>query len=191
MNEQIERKRNIAMPIRIFLVSLLPLVVMGASVAGDEARWPQFRGPNGSGIALDSKKLPVEFGTDKNILWKTPLPSGHSSPCVWDDRIFLTGFDKASKKLETLCLDRSSGQILWRRTAPAEKIEKVHERSSPAAPRPVTDGQRVYVYFGSYGLLCYDFEGPQRCARSALALILSRAGLRGIGSWRRGRVRGK
>jgi hypothetical protein len=124
------------------------------------AWWPQFRGPGGLGVA-DGKKLPVQFGPKKNLLWKTPLPSGHSSPCVWGDRIFVTAFDKGAKKLETICLSRDDGKILWRRPAPAEKIENVHVAGSPAVATPVADGERVYVYFGSCGLLCYSFVGEE------------------------------
>jgi outer membrane protein assembly factor BamB len=127
--------------------------------AGERAQWAQFRGPNGSGVSLEKKRLPVHFGPAKNVAWKTPLPSGHSSPCLWNERIFLTAFHEDAQKLETLCLDRANGKILWRKTAPAKVIEKVHKISSPAAPTPATDGERVYVYFGSCGLLCYDLNG--------------------------------
>jgi outer membrane protein assembly factor BamB len=78
---------------------------------------------------------------------------------MWGSRIFLSSFEEGERKLETLCLDRENGKILWRREAQAKEIEKVHPVSSPASPTPATDGERVYVYFGSYGLLCYDFEG--------------------------------
>lgn len=125
------------------------------------ARWPQFRGPGGLGVAPDEKKLPIHFGPEKNLVWKSALPPGHSSPCIWNDRIFLTAYDKAAKKLETICLDKKDGKILWRQTCPAEKIEKSHPTGSPAVATPATDGERVYVYFGSCGLLCYDFEGKE------------------------------
>jgi outer membrane protein assembly factor BamB len=131
------------------------------AIAQPSAHWPQFRGPNASGVAPDGMKLPTKFGPVEHVLWKTPLPPGASSPCVWGDRIFLTGYDPGTKKLETFCLDRTNGQILWRRPAPAEKIEKVHKVSSPAVGTPAADGERVYVYFGSYGLLCYDFAGKE------------------------------
>jgi outer membrane protein assembly factor BamB len=58
-----------------------------------------------------------------------------------------------------LCIDQRTGKILWWRTVTPAEIEKVHEISSPAAPTPATDGERVYVYFGSYGLVSYDFDG--------------------------------
>jgi outer membrane protein assembly factor BamB len=127
-----------------------------------EAVWPQFRGPGGAGLAREGMKLPTQIGPAKNVVWKTALPPGHSSPCVWGDRIFLTGFDKKTKKLETLCLDREKGQILWRQTVPAKKLEKIDKSNSPAASTPATDGKRVYVYFGSYGLLCYNFAGKEQ-----------------------------
>ena len=135
---------------------------LGAAADDAPARWPQFHGPGGNGIAEGKQAAPVEFGPEKGLLWKTPLPVGHSSPAIWGERIFLTGFRPEEKRLETLCLDRASGRILWRRPVPAESIEPVHEVSNPAAPSPVTDGKAVFVYFGSYGLVAYDFEGRER-----------------------------
>src|SRR6185295_2306579 len=88
-------------------------------------RWPRFRGPAGSGVAPADMKLPEKFSPTENVAWKTPLPSGHSSPCIWDGQIYLTSFDD-STKLETICLDRQSGQIVCRQAAPAEKLEKIH-----------------------------------------------------------------
>jgi outer membrane protein assembly factor BamB len=123
------------------------------------AAWPQFRGPNCSGVS-EIDKPPVEFGSETNLLWKTELPSGLSSACVWQDRIFLTGLDDG--RLQTLCVDRNDGKVLWRQNAPAERVEEVNPTSSPASATPATDGRLVYVYFGSYGLLAYDFEGEER-----------------------------
>src|SRR5258708_1872528 len=76
-----------------------------------EPRWPQFRGPDGLGVARNGGKYPTRFGPDSNLLWKTPLPSGNSSPCVWGNRIFVTAFEKQKQLLETLCLDRRTGHI--------------------------------------------------------------------------------
>lgn len=139
----------------VFLVlSMIPAV----DAEPTESRWPQFRGPNASGVALQGR-YPSQFGPGKNLRWKTTLPRGVSSPCIWGERIFLTSYIKQEETLETLCLDRTNGAILWRNPAPTEKIERVHEVSSPANATPATDGKRVYVYFASYGLLCYDFSG--------------------------------
>jgi outer membrane protein assembly factor BamB len=139
-------------------VALLPFA--RAAENGHEVWWPQFRGPNASGIGAD--KPPVHFGPGQNVQWKTPVGAGISSPVLWRDRIFLTEFDATTRKLATLGLDRGTGEILWRRDVAPEQIEEVHELSSPAGATPVTDGERVYVYFGSYGLLCYDLNGNQK-----------------------------
>jgi outer membrane protein assembly factor BamB len=125
--------------------------------------WPQFRGPNSSG--LGGGRPPVNFSPSQNVRWKTAVGSGLSSPTVWEDRIFLTEVDRENRQLTTMGMDRRTGKILWRRTVAAEAIEKVHEISSPAASTPATDGQRVYVYFGSYGLLCYDLDGNLKWER--------------------------
>jgi outer membrane protein assembly factor BamB len=130
-----------------------------------EARWPQFRGPDAQGIGKDGLRIPTTFGPEHHVVWKTPLPNGHSSPCIWDNRIFITGFDKKAQKLETLCLERSSGKTLWRQTAPAQTIEHVHQINSPASATAATDGTFVYVYFGSYGLLCYTLDGELKWKR--------------------------
>jgi outer membrane protein assembly factor BamB len=122
--------------------------------------WPQFRGPNGSGVG--EGRPPVHFGPDREALWKAAVGPGLSSPIVWEGRIFLTEFDRNNQRLTTVCFDRRTGKTLWRRAVTSEQIEKVHALSSPAAATPATDGERVYVYFGSYGLVCYDMEGkPQ------------------------------
>jgi outer membrane protein assembly factor BamB len=126
-----------------------------------QAVWPQFRGPSGSGIATDGDHPPIEFGIEKRLVWKTKTPSGHSSPSIWGNHIFLTAFRKDTQTLQVLAVDRISGRILWERAVPAEGIEKVHEISSPATATPAVDGNHVIAYFGSYGLLCFDFEGRE------------------------------
>ena len=143
-------------------IALLATVVLPSFAGAENGKvwWPQFRGPNSSGVG--EGRPPVHFGPGQEVLWKTAVGAGLSSPIVWEGRIFLTKVDQTNKQLATVCIDRRTGKILWRRTVAAEEIEKVHEISSPAAPTPVTDGQRLYVYFGSYGLLCYDLDGnPQ------------------------------
>ena len=147
----------------ILLVILVPSSSPRAAENGGDAWWPQFRGPNASGVG--GGKPPVHFGPGQNVLWKTTVGSGLSSPIVWAERVFLTEFDQTSQKLATLCIDRRTGKILWRRAVAANEIEKVHELSSPAGPTPATDGERIYVYFGSYGLVCYDPDGNQKWER--------------------------
>src|SRR5262245_45188786 len=126
-------------------ITLLATVVLssvaGAAENSGKLWWPQFRGPNSSG--LGEGRRPVQFGLNRKVLWKPPVGSGLSSPSVWAGRIFLTEFDPGNKHLATMCLDRRTGKILWRRTLAAGEIEKVHELSSPAASTPATDGERV------------------------------------------------
>lgn len=131
-----------------------------ASWAGEPPRWPQFRGPNSQGVVADANSYPDRISANRNLLWKTPIPAGMSSPIVWGDRVFITGIDD-KQQLQTIGIDRSTGRVLWRRHAPAEKIEKVYHANSPAASSPATDGTRVFAYFGSFGLLCYDFNGKE------------------------------
>ena len=147
----------------IFLVVVALSSSSGAAENGGDLWWPQFRGPNSSG--LGGGKPPVHFGPGQNVQWKTAVGPGLSSPIIWAERIFLTQFDQANQKLATLCIDRRTGNILWQRAVAVEQIEQVHQLSSPAAATPATDGERVYVYFGSYGLLCYDLDGNLKWER--------------------------
>jgi outer membrane protein assembly factor BamB len=132
------------------------------AIAADMPSWPQFRGPGGTGIAAPTENPPVEFGPGRRMLWKTAIPSGHSSPAVWGNRIFLSTFDKGAQKLEILALDRGTGNILWRRPIAAKEIEAVHEISSPATATPAVDTESVYAYFGSYGMIAFDHDGNQK-----------------------------
>ena len=138
------------------------LLLASAITAGEKPRsndWPQFRGPNGSGIS-ETRGLPSEFGPHKNVVWKTALPAGHSSPVLTAENIFLTAFE--GDQLLTFCLKRSTGEIIWRREAPRSRADKVDYRNTLASASPVTDGKQVYVFFPDFGLLAYDFEGTER-----------------------------
>lgn len=123
------------------------------------ADWDRFRGPNGSGIA-EATSLPTVFGHDKNLIWKTPLPPGHSSPILSRDRVFLTGVE--NDKLYLIAVDRQTGRIAWRRESPRVRTERLHKLNSPASATPVTDGKQVYAFFGDYGLVCYDWTGREK-----------------------------
>ena len=136
---------------------LLPPLFAAALFAAD---WPQLRGPDGSGLCPTCGPFPTEFGVEKNVLWKTDVPEGKSSPVLAGDRIFLTAAE--GDDLITLCLNRSTGKVLWRRSVRAAKREFQHTLNHRAAPTPVTDGQSVFVFFADFGLVSYDFEGKQR-----------------------------
>lgn len=142
---------------RWFVVICILSVHVMPALAAEPAAWPQFRGPNGVAVAAGDHKLPAEIGPNQNVLWKTPLPPGHSSPIVWGDKIFLTAV--RDKKLLTIGLDRTNGKVLWEAEAAYEKLEKVHQIGSHAQGTPATDGERVVSFFGSSGLLGYDLAG--------------------------------
>jgi outer membrane protein assembly factor BamB len=133
-----------------------PLLAAALSLLG--ADWPQFRGPNASGVAEDSN-LPVEMGPQKNLRWRTPLPAGWSSPAVAGDRIYLTGMQ--DERLFTFALDRAGGRVLWQREAPRPRRQELQETNHPAAATPASDGDRVYVFFADFGLLAYDKTGRE------------------------------
>jgi len=121
--------------------------------------WPQFRGPNGSGVASDTG-LPVEMSAQKNVAWKTDVPYGFSSPVIAGSRIFLTGVE--NETLLTIALDRTTGKILWRKEAPRPRREEMHKPNTPANPSAASDGESVFVFFGDFGLLAYGMNGEER-----------------------------
>jgi outer membrane protein assembly factor BamB len=131
------------------------------SAAGAERQWPRFRGPTGQGMTGKSH-LPVHWGAgSSNIVWRTRVPQpGNSSPVVWDERIFLTGAQPDGQARYTYCFSRLDGRLLWQRAAPPKPPEpRVRDKNGYASATPVTDGQRVIVFLGSCGLVCYDMQG--------------------------------
>lgn len=122
--------------------------------------WSRFRGPNGSGIAAPGV-YPVSFHRDSpNMLWRTPMRAGKSSPVLTEKHIFVTGYD--NQILYTQCLDRATGRLLWERQQPVVHKSGVNQLNHPAAISPVTDGSNVYVFFKDYGLLSYSATGKLR-----------------------------
>ena len=175
--------------IALTLIVGLSLLALGLFANKASAgNWPQWRGPEGSGIS-NEKNLPLEWSPTKNIKWKTPIEGrSHSSPIVWGNRVFLTTAiegpvvpgAKAVKHMDgdkefyhpdsvgadhkhtfkVLCLDRDSGKILWEATAwEGTPYDNRHRKSSYAASTPATDGKLVYAFFGTEGLYAYDFKG--------------------------------
>ena len=165
------------------LVWLVTILTIGGTTAGlAEENWPQFRGPDARGTS-DSPRLPLVWGPEKNIRWRTPIPGrGWSSPVVWGDRIFVTtavsegeveppkqglylGGDRPDPPAhrhhwQVLCLDWETGKVLWaKEVAAAMPSTPVHLKNTYASETPVTDGERVYAIFGAAGLFCLDVDG--------------------------------
>ncbi len=149
------------------------------------ATWPEFRGPGSRGVRDDSS-VPTNWSATENIAWKTPLPGrGWSSPVISNGMVFLTsvvsgGEVEAPKKglyfggerpepsesdhqWFVYGLDLATGEIRWKREVHAGKpLAPVHVKNSYASETPVTDGERVYVYFGALGVFCFDVDGTPR-----------------------------
>ena len=142
------------------LVQVVLLVVSSAAQeATKEEAWTRFRGPNGSGISTDTG-FPIEVGKSRNLIWRTPVRPGKSSPVLTARSLFLTGYDKG--KLITQCFDRATGQLLWERAESRAHRQDVNLLNNPAAITPVTDGENVYVFFKDFGLISYDAAGRLR-----------------------------
>ena len=121
--------------------------------------WTRFRGPNGSGVSKD-KGFPVEFGKGKNVIWRTAVRAGKSSPVLTERHIFLTGFEK--EKLYTQCFDRETGKLVWERVEKRAHSLDGNLVNNPAAITAVTDGENVYAFFKDFGLISYDPTGKLR-----------------------------
>jgi outer membrane protein assembly factor BamB len=160
-------------------LSFLGCIEMPAADLADK-QWPQFRGPGSTGVA-DDPTLPDKWSQTENVAWKTAIPGvGWSSPIIWGDRIFVTSVissadgEKPKKGLYfggerkaptdehrwmVYAVDFKTGKIVWQREASRGVPGQKHLKNSYASETPVTDGERVYVYFGNVGLFCYDFAG--------------------------------
>ena len=121
--------------------------------------WPRWRGPSGQGVVEGTGYVDTWSATT-NVRWTAAAPgSGHSSPIVWGDRIFLTTSRDGGRRLSVLSFRRTDGTLLWEADAPDGRIERHHGKNTPASATPTTDGERVYASFGSRGLLAVDFDG--------------------------------
>ena len=135
------------------------LVQMVPSPGEGAAYWPRWRGPSGQGLVTGTG-YPDRWSATQNIVWKTPVPgSGNSSPIVWKDRIFLTTAYDGGRRLALRAHNRADGKFLWEAFAPEGAAEFVHAKNGNASATASTDGERVYVSFGSRGLMAFDFEG--------------------------------
>jgi outer membrane protein assembly factor BamB len=168
------------MRLRFGLVIALTLL---CSVTAAAQNWPQFRGPQASGVAT-GKPAPVKWDAEKgvNIAWKTPIPGlAHSSPVVWGDKVFITtavssdpksvfrhglygdvdsAEDVSRHSWRVYCLDKKTGKIEWERVAhEGAPRTKRHIKSTFANSTPATDGKHLVVFFGAEGLYCYDLKG--------------------------------
>lgn len=154
---------------------LLVLLLVSCTVSlGSD--WTRFRGPNGSGVAIESESVPAAWSPSANLAWKTPLPGpGVSSPIVVGDKVFLTCYsgyglsqedpgDIKNLMRHLLCFDLQTGEKLWQSDVKAALPEDPYSgigvtAHGYASHTPVSDGTNVYAFFGKSGVHAYDLDG--------------------------------
>jgi len=159
---------------------MLWILLLAAALAPDH--WPQFRGPDSSGVAEDAR-LPERWSETENVAWKTDIPGlGWSSPVVWGDRIFVTSVipmveqekprtgiyldgrrvtpPPGEHRWMVYCIDFNTGRVRWEREVHRSTPKSArHLKNSFASETPTTDGERVYAYFGNVGVFALDMDG--------------------------------
>jgi outer membrane protein assembly factor BamB len=165
---------------RALAIGALATATAGATQAPRQA-WMQWRGPFNTGMAVGD--APLRWSDASGVSWRTPIPGrGHSTPVVVGDRLYLTtavptgrgaaptgrlrggggGADAGLEhRFEVLAVDRATGRIAWQRTAVVATPHEGYHRTygSFASNSPVTDGERLYAFFGSRGLYAYSLDG--------------------------------
>ncbi|MBI4265846.1 MAG: PQQ-binding-like beta-propeller repeat protein [Acidobacteria bacterium] len=157
----------------------LAVSTLVAQVRETERYWWQWRGPHASGVSTTANP-PLEWSETRNIRWRVEIPGrGSSSPVVWGDRLFVTTAvpvaitgdaqhaprggltPRGVHRFVVMAIDRPTGRTIWERVAhEQEPHEAGHfENATWASGSPITDGQRVYAYFESFGIYAYDMNG--------------------------------
>lgn len=144
---------------RYAVIASLALAFVSSSLFAED--WPQFRGPNCTGVSTSKKSLPLEFSAKKNVRWSAELGDGIGSPAVAGGRVFSTamvGKKAGEEKLVVFALDADSGKKLWQTemAAGSKPLPPLHEINTYASASPAADAERVYVYFSRTGLTAFD-----------------------------------
>jgi outer membrane protein assembly factor BamB len=174
---------------RLLHLTLIAIAFLFAPSAAIAQQWPSFRGVDGSGVAPRTATPPVSFdvAASRNVAWRTPIPGlGHSSPIVWNDRVYVTtavaasgtasvktgdvkaaGIDSATDigthTWRLIAIDRNTGAIVWDRAVHKGVPRlKRHVKASHASATPATDGRVIVALLGSEGLFCFDMNGTLR-----------------------------
>ena len=175
--------RRVAVP--LLVIAFMPNVLFGD--------WLRFRGPNGSGVSKET--VPTEWSPTKNLKWKVALTgSGSSSPIIVGDRIFVTSYsgyglsqedpgDQADLRRHLICINANDGQVIWSKEIEAVLPEDPYTgigvtQHGYASHTPVSDGERVYAFFGKSGVYAFDLDGNQLWQKS----VGTESGARGWGS---------
>jgi outer membrane protein assembly factor BamB len=147
------------------------LLVLSVTLSAVAENWPAWRGPQGSGVSAE-KALPLTWTTTDNVRWRVDLPGpGNSSPIVWGDRVFVSQSVEAENRRTLMCFNRADGKLLWQKGVTYTEEEPTHDTNPYCAGTPATDGELVYVCFGSPGVYAYDFDGNEVWHRDLGKLI--------------------
>lgn len=154
---------------------VIALILAVSTLTAADLDWPRFLGPTGAAIVAESK-VPLTWSDSENLVWKAEMPGpGSSSPIVSGDKVFITcwtgygdkeGANDMSKLMRhLLCLNKADGKVLWDAAVPSAVEEDPWRgyitEHGYATHTPVTDGERVYVFFGKSGALAFDMQGRQ------------------------------
>ncbi len=144
----------------VYSAALLLLIALPSQAEN----WPHWRGPQFNGSTTETN-LPSEWSRTDGVVWNVELDgAAASTPIIWEDRVFLSGLASQQDALQAMCFDRADGKLLWKHNV-AEGVRR-DDRSSYAAPSPVTDGKLVYFFFSNGDLVCHDFDGQRKWARN-------------------------
>jgi len=126
--------------------------------------WPNWRGPNGDGTSVETN-LPTQWDSETNVIWKSRVPgSGHSSPIVWNDRLFTITALSDTRERVLLCYNSKNGGLIWQKTLLKADLERKHRDNSYASGTPATDGKLIYVSLlddDEVIVFAYNFQGQQ------------------------------
>jgi outer membrane protein assembly factor BamB len=137
------------------------LLTLTTALSSMAVNWPGWRGPEGTGVSSE-QNLPLKWSAQENVRWHVVLPGpGNSSPIVWGNRVFVSQAVKAENRRTVMCFDRANGKLLWQSGVTYNENEPTQRANPFCSGSPVTDGERVYVCFGSAGVYAYDFEGKE------------------------------
>ena len=141
--------------------SCATVFTVSTMLSATAGNWPGWRGPEGTGMSAD-KNLPLKWSDKENVRWRVALPGpGNSSPIVWGNRVFVTQAVEKDNRRTLMCFDRANGKLLWQSGVTYAENEPTQENNPYCSGTPVTDGERVYVCFGSPGVYAYDFDGQE------------------------------
>jgi len=145
-----------------YLIFILLGLIVNTFSLTQAQNWPGWRGPNGDGTSVETN-LPTEWDSVTNVIWKSAVPGiGHSSPIIWEDKLFITSALPEINEKILLCYDNKNGDLLWQKTVVKTILEKKHADNSFASGTPATDGKLVYLSFldeEDIVVAAYDFDG--------------------------------